>query len=244
MPHPTWRERFAQALRDQSLPRAKIDRLVEEISSHIDELITENPGMDAQALVESRLGSPERVAAFAKTQLWKIPLWSRPTVSFLIFAVCPIFAVGIVGLASLFSIVVLALFDECGVIDASSTSYTALNLTAFAVDYATRVLPLVVATWLFVSLGKRLDRRSWSIASCGVIAMSAFCYSSWVTAKTALDHGSIGLSLGFHPDLDHVLRAMLPILLATWMLTRSSSVSRNSRESGAGVPAELAAVAS
>jgi hypothetical protein len=72
MPLPTWRERFRQALRDQSLPSAKINRLVEEISSHIDDLITENPGMDAQALVESRLGSPERVAQFAKKQLWSL----------------------------------------------------------------------------------------------------------------------------------------------------------------------------
>ncbi len=244
MPHPTWRERFAQALRDRALPSAKINRLVVEISSHIEDLIAENPGMDATTLVESRLGSPERIADFAKAQLSKVPLWSRPALTFLIFAVGPLFTVALVGLATLLSIVLVALVKECGNFDTPSSPLAPINLTAFAIDYATRVVPLVVTTWLFVSLGRRLDRRSWSIASCGVIAATAMCYTSWVMPKTAVQQGALGLDICFRTDLDHILRAMLPLLLATWMLMRSSPVSGQGHENRDEMPERLAASAS
>jgi hypothetical protein len=238
MPHPTWRERFRQALRDRALPRAKIDRLVEEISSHIDELIMENPGMDAQALVESRLGSPEQVAAFAKTQLSKIPLWSRPTVTFLIFAVGPLFAVILSGLVTILGFVSLVLVAES---DVPAPSYTTVNVLAFAIDYAVRVLPLVAATWLFVYLGRRLKRHSWSIASCCIIAVTALCYTTWVMPKTDWQQGSFGLNVGFQWEVDRLLRAMLPLLLATWMLMRSKSALRNIRGNQDESPVGLAA---
>lgn len=238
MPHPTWRERFAQALRDRALPSAKINRLVEEISSHIEDLIAENPGMDATTLVESRLGSPERIADFAKTQLSRISLWERPTVTFLIFAVGPVFAVALAALVTIFGFVSLVLVAESKV---DVPSYTAVNLLAFANDYAFRVVPLIAATWLFVSLGTRLNRRSWSIASCCIIGATALCYTSWVMPKTAWQQGAFGLNLGFQWELDRCLRAMLPILMATWMLMRSSPALRNTRGNHEEPPVRLAA---
>ncbi|HEX5444682.1 MAG TPA: hypothetical protein VFW87_12660 [Pirellulales bacterium] len=63
-----WPDRLRQELRRQGLPSDYISRLVEELSDHAADISMEKLSMDAEQNAATRLGSPEQLASFAKSE--------------------------------------------------------------------------------------------------------------------------------------------------------------------------------
>ena len=88
MARPQWRDRLREELRKRNLPPAYAARLIEELADHVTDLEQENPSMDAQMLVEEKLGSPESLAEAAAAALAGRTFAGRHPV--LMFLVVPI----------------------------------------------------------------------------------------------------------------------------------------------------------
>src|SRR5205814_320 len=104
-----WPEELRRSLRQQNLPRAYVDRLVEELSDHSIDLQTENPSMDAQVALD-RIGSADKIAAVASCEFRRRTFASRHP--WLAFVVAPVAFIPL-----LFVSLLLALFAVAWAID-------------------------------------------------------------------------------------------------------------------------------
>ena len=84
-----WLDEVRGRLAKHGLPPAYVQRFVQELSDHFDDLKEENMGTEVD--VSSRLGEPERVAQAAVAAYRRRSFLGRhPTAAFLVFAVSPL----------------------------------------------------------------------------------------------------------------------------------------------------------
>jgi hypothetical protein len=217
-----WRSRLVKELRRQGLPRDYVDRLVDEWSDHASDLILENPSMDAELELESRLGIPEHLAEIATKEFRRRTFAGRhPILSFVISPLLMvIFTTGLM-------LVLAGLLLDMG-----GNNVALLNGIGFACTAILPFAPFLLSTLLFVWLGRRAGRRSWSMVACVIIAIAALGFRAENTAKTADHQGRIILYYDFavgalnRIDLDRLLHAAVPLGLGVWLHWQSSKSRR------------------
>jgi hypothetical protein len=228
MASPQWHDRLRQELRRQGLPSEYISRLVEELSDHATDLSMENSSMDAEQVADVRLGSPEQLATFAKSEFQRStfagrhPLWT--------FVAGPIFA--IIGTLT---VVCLVAFGAAWLIDtATGGSLSAndeLGLPPSSLEMGimrsfnttVRFVPFVFSAWLFVRLGRRAELQTWSIGACGIIALAAIFFSSVLTPATAQAKATWMIGVGWKLGFDQILQAAVPFALGAWLIWQHST---------------------
>jgi hypothetical protein len=220
-----WRSRLVTALRRQGLPRAYVDRLVEELSDHTTDLFLEDQSMDAQQEVEARLGSPEQLAAVAKAEFQKRTFAGRhPAVTFL--------AGPIIAVTGTFAASIMLLFAVTWLIDlATGGSLTAndeANLPPSTFETGlmqffngvVRFAPFALSAWFFARLGRRSGRAVWSIIACGIVAVIAILFWSVMTQRPG-DKGMWMMGIGWRGwkiGIDQILQAAVPLAFGVWAL--------------------------
>jgi hypothetical protein len=225
-----WRSQLVEALNRQSLPSAYVDRLVEELSDHASDLFMENPSMEAQQNVATRLGTPEQLAAVAKAEFQRRTFAGRhPVVT---FVAGPIVAViGTFVANALLVIAALLLVEEAM---GGSFLKHERNTSAFAFDVGVlqvlncciRFVPFALPAWFFVRLGRRSELRAWTMTACGIVAVAALFLSAVVNPGTAKGEGTWIIDPTWRIGFDQIVQAAVPLAFGMWMLWRSS-VSRS-----------------
>lgn len=225
MANPHWLKRLQQELRRQRLPSDYISRLVEELSDHAADLMTEKTSMDAAHGVEARLGSPEQLASLAGHEFRRRTFAGRhPVLTFMVGPVAAIVAT-LVSICLVGFVLSLAIDALLGVF-VSSTEVadfpsSALEMGIVRVYNAlVRFLPFAISAWLFVRLGERAGLRVWSISAACVVALMAACFSSVVTPASLNEPPKWIIGVGLNLGLDQFVQAAVPLLLAGWLIRR------------------------
>lgn len=223
MASPQWRDRLRQELRRQGLPSDYISRLVEELSDHAADITMEKSSMDAEKNSAARLGNPEQLASFAKSEFQRRTFAGRHPL--LTFIAGPIFA--IIGT---FTVVCLIAFGGSLLIDfGGSWLIDDLGLPPTTLEMgivqfynmSVRFVPFVFSAWLFACLGRRAGLRMWSIPACGIVALVAIFFSSVVTPATApTDLPTWIIGFRWKPGVDQILQAAVPVAFVAWIIWR------------------------
>jgi hypothetical protein len=231
-----WRSRLVEELLRQGLPKKQVDRLVEELTDHAEDVLSENQSIDADQALESRLGSPAQLAAVAKEEFKQSTFAGRhPLLTFVVGPIATalgIFAITLLVIA--FVTWSASLIDpeiETNPISSAQNAIVAYRICQ-TVSLFFRFVPFVLSAWVFVTLSRRTGLHSWSFLACLVVAVSAFCFKSVAVLQSQPDR-----RVYIHVDLSHIdlidnlnftqiMQAIVPLAFGTWLYWRCS---RNSR---------------
>jgi len=221
-----WHETLRGALRRQNLPRAYIDRLVEELSDHLLDTQTENPSMDAQTAI-SHLGSTETIAAVANHEFRRQHFAGRHPYFTFVFgpiAFVPLLFFGLLFgpfciFATLEAVVdtVVALVTGSALVPAPEEPGTlAPYWVVCCYHHFFRFVPFALAAWIFCRWGRRAGMQRWAIVSCGIIAALAGATASYVKPIDGSGEWAFGLAL--KPGFGQLLQLLVPLAVAVWLL--------------------------
>jgi hypothetical protein len=233
-----WLDRLETELRRRSLPAGYRARLLEELADHLSELEQEKTSMDAQLLLEERIGTPETVASNARSEYTRRTFAGRHPV--LTFGVAPLFAVIGILLSTL-------LVAWCAVWVLAMTTPQLLQETAppttfqwclvYCVLWFVRLVPFGLSAWLFARAGRRLHRPHWSLLACTIVAALAFVF--WMNVQTATDQvqGQVffGLAVQQMPHPEQYVQAAFPLAIGIWSTWTLLRAGRDANSLSAGV---------
>lgn len=234
-----WFDEVAERLTAGRVPRKYVQRFVDELADHFEDLKEETMGRGAEAY--SRLGEPQHVAAAAVEAYRRGNLLARHSaLKFLVFAVSPILSLIVFAIAGLF--VLLAVAKGLGYVDRTGT-HVGDVVKAILPDLLTAitvVIPAAGLTALYFALANRLGiGRRWTLASClvlSVLAGLAMCdvTLSELPGQSRLTYG-LGLGLGA-ADLLRMCKALAPLALGVWLMRRSRHQGLREIKGGTAVP--------
>jgi hypothetical protein len=221
MASPRWFEQLQAQLVRSDLPDDYVERLLEELSDHFQDLMEET--MSTQAEVCARLGEPQDVAdAAAFGYRHRGYLGRHPAIAGLVFAVSPIVALAALSYTVLLSMVVGA--EWLGIVGdgASPLGTTSQAILSYGLKLATIVLPSLVLAVAYCRLAGRCGiGRKWMITSCVVLAVLAALAGIQLTFAETPGHGSVSLSLGVGlTETVQMLQLLVPLAVAWWFARR------------------------
>ena len=220
MARPQWRDRLREELRKRGLPPAYAARLIEELADHVTDLEQENPSMDAQLLVEEKLGSPESLAEAAAAELAARTFAGRHPV--LTFFVAPIPAAVLARAAVL--LVCLAcksVFTPLEPVNPNPPTAFEWRL-AYGIVFVQRFAPFALTAWFFLAMARRAGRPVWGITACAPVAVFAFTFRTGVIPPT-VEHNLLiwfGPPNGLHQWQTGLLQSVVPLVLGLWAWLR------------------------
>lgn len=217
----SWRKQLEQELCRQRLPRKQIERLVDELTDHAQDLLSGEHSMDAEQKLDSRMGSPEQLAQVARGEYIKSTFAARrPALAFIGVPLVTMFGT-VVGLVVFFGVLSSFLDKMVG----GSLSLQTKNAFVEFGSLLVRFVPFLFSTWLVVRFGRRSDRYTWSKIGIGLIVVAAFMFTSTVLPRVGETRGQWMLKLGIGESLNwsHVLQAAVPLAFGAAMIQRMSS---------------------
>jgi hypothetical protein len=228
MAGPHWLDRFAAELRKQHLPAGYRARLLEELADHLSQLEQETTSMDAQVLLEERIGRPEAVAANARSEFNRRTFaWRHP---WLTFGVAPVFSVIGALLATLliaWCAVWLLAMTTPQLLQESTPPTPAQWFMVHCVLWFVRLAPFSLCAWLFARAGRRLHRPNWGLLACTIVAALAFVFWMGIRNATSEVQGQVffGLAIQQLPHPEQFVQAAVPLAIgvwSTWSLLRAA----------------------
>ena len=219
MAAPRWLDRFAAELRKQHLPACYRARLLEELADHLSELEQETTSMDAQLLLEERIGKPEVIAAEARSEFARRTFAGRHPV--LTFGVAPLFTVIGLLLATLFvawGAMWLLAMTTPQLLQKTQPPTAMQWCLVYCVVWFVRLVPFGLSAWLFARAGRRLGRTRWGLIACTIVAALAFVFWTGVRTATPGIKGQVffGLAIQQIPHAEQFVQAALPLAIGVW----------------------------
>lgn len=223
MSAPHWLDQFAAELRRQHLPAGYRARLLDELADHLSELEQETTSMEAQLLLEERIGRPDIIAAEARSEYTRRTFAGRHPV--LTFGVAPI----PILLATLISLVLaMWLIVWCvgmttpSLLDRNSSPSFLQLCVVYSVVVFMRSVPFALVAWFLARTGRRAQRPIWGFLSCAIVAAMAFLFFMNINPGPGALHGQVfmGLAVYQFPNfhIEQWLQAALPLAIGGWTL--------------------------
>ncbi|WP_010588429.1 hypothetical protein [Schlesneria paludicola] len=216
MANQEWRDRLWMELSQRNLPAFYAARLFEELTDHFTDIEQEDLSMDALTSAEERLGAPALLAQAAEKEYRKRTFAGRHPV--LMFALLPLPAVTVTWIATMI---------VCGLGKSLVTPLLPVKCdpptlfewgVAYASMYVVRFLPFLLMAWLFTSLGRRANRRGWSLLACGFVAV--FALFVHIHLREPDDQYNLmvccGPEFGFQVWPARLLQAGVPLAVGLW----------------------------
>ncbi len=183
MANPSWLDDVRKRLARQLLPPSYVQRFIEELSDHLDDLKEE--GMDQNS--SSRLGKPEQVAEAAAVAYRRRSFLGRhPMAAFLVFGISPV-----VSLVALVALVMFGLrarpnsWDDPLFAGLNRIGPSASAVAAYLTSVSVVVIPSIVVSILYCWLvGRSGINKKWVLLSCTILSVLAALPSC--EAKVAL----------------------------------------------------------
>jgi hypothetical protein len=215
------------------LPSDYVSRLVDELADHVADFFRENPSMDANSNLDGVLGTPDHIAATAKTEFRRRTFAGRhPAATFL---AGPPIAV-LLALAANVALIVGVLMGVDYATDGAFEANDAEHLPPSPFEMSvvrtlcgtTRFAPFIASAWLLALAARRAGLWKWGALACGIVAAIAFCFTSVVGQSPAEGMGYWSHGFGWKPGLDPLLQAAVPVGFAFWLLRKSSTTAPSS----------------
>ncbi len=231
MASPQWRSRLVEAMRRQGLPTAYVNRLVDELCDHAENILMENSGMDAEQIAMDRLGSPEQLAEVARCEFQRRTFAGRhPIVTFVAgpaFVMLGTFVVSVMLVVASCWLIDTVTGGRLSANDATNDPPSALETGVMQMlNVVVRFVPFAASAWLYVRLGKRSGRRGWGVVACGLVAVVAVCFVSTVNPQTVESKATWCLGIGWKFGFDQVLQSLVPLAFGAGMLWKITKVDR------------------
>jgi hypothetical protein len=215
-----WRDRLREELRKRNLPPAYAARLIEELADHVTDLEQENPSMDAQLLIEEKLGTPESLAEAAAAELAGRTFAGRHPV--LMFLVAPIPAV-VLTLAAVLIVCQACKLAVTPLAPVNPNPPTAFEWAlVYGIVFFQRFAPFALTAWLFLAMARRAGRPVWGITACALVALFAFAFRTGVLPPTFKRNLTVwfGPPNGLHQWQIGLLQSAVPLALGLWAWRR------------------------
>jgi len=215
-----WFRELQARLASQGLPRHYVQRLVEEVTDHFQDLKEETMGQLAEAY--ARLGEPQQVADAAVAAYRRRSLIARHSaMAFLVFAVSPILSLVVSCAAGVFFLALAA--RGLGFIDENGQHFgtSAAAWLVYLLPAVTIMLPAAALTAVYYGLARWAGTgRRWILVSCIVISVLAGLTMCSVTLSDTPGQSSLTYGLGV-PSGWHMLQALAPLALGFWLWRRT-----------------------
>jgi len=222
-----WLEQFRAQLGKEKLPAAYVERLVEEISDHWQDLREENMPTELEQGV--RMGEPGQVAALAGCTYGRRLLRRRPVLAFAIFVLSPLPILVLLSLAMLYA-AGLGLEKWQGAGSGHSLKQT---LNPAAMDAAIAAVLVLSTGLLTAGFGRLAERagltRRWAVASGLILCLAVGLTIHQVKLSDTLGQSSIELGLGwgaYRYKLWQAVQLSLGLALCFLVLRRRPRTSR------------------
>jgi hypothetical protein len=238
-----WPDQLRHKLRQQNLPPAYIDRLMEELSEHFIDAQLEITCMDAQNAL-SRIGSAENIAAVATHEFRRQHFAGRHPYFTFIFgpiAFLPMLFLGLLFgpyciLATLESAFALLTGNSLPPVHEEASTLLPYWI-ACCYHHFFRFIPFALTAWIFCRWGQRIGMQPWAMVACGIVAVMA---GATVSRVKPVDANSAEWMLMFGlamPSVNQLFQFFVPLAVAAWLLRRVPQ-----RRSPTGVTPNMATV--
>jgi hypothetical protein len=218
-----WFEDLRRHLIRHGLPRSYIQRFMEEMTDHFEDLKEKTMGSEAEAY--ARLGQSEEVAEAAAVAYRRRSFLGRhPLAALLVFAVSPVISLGV--LTSLtFAGLMLALVAAGGRLGLLGERGMQLGAAArvtltYGLTLAAIVVPSMILSLLYCGLAARtIVGRKWMVMPCAILALIAgatYCQTTFSDTPGAV---SISFALGAH-SMVQAVQFIVPIACGWWFIRR------------------------
>jgi hypothetical protein len=190
-----WFDNLRKQLIRYDLPRSYIQRFMEEVTDHLEDLKEETMGSETDAY--ARLGESERVAGAAVVAYRQRSFFGRhPALTLLVFAIAPVVLLSVLMVVGLFALVQTAVWLGLIGDDGLHIGTTSKAMLPYALSLAVVIIPSMILSILYCGLARRtVVGRIWKIVPFGVLAfVGAACYCQ--VTFTGTGHGSILLGFG------------------------------------------------
>lgn len=222
MVSPPWFEQFKTRIARHGLPDDYVQRLMEELSDHWEDLMEESMSTIENAC--ARLGEPQDVAGAAVLAYRQRGYLGRhPAAATVVFGISPVLMLGLSAL-----VVVLVAIQVASWLGIAGEGAGALGATSKVIlSYGLKLLAIGMPSLLLaVGYCKLASRqglgRGWMLASCVVLAIVAAASGLQLTFAEAPGHGSVSLSFGIRSaELLMLVQFVVPLAVAWWFLSRS-----------------------
>jgi hypothetical protein len=210
-----WRKELRNELVRQELPLKYIERLVEELSDHFNDITEESTSMEAKkgSLAAERMGQPSDLATAAATGYYK-RVFSREH-PVLVFAWLPILLLPVLW-AGLFVAECLI----CQGMGDMPNSYQGLRIVGYGESGLFLVPPAVIAV-MFCRFARRngIDWR-WPMLTTGILAVFAGLVFSTVIPSGPNREPVLGFCVGLPVTVQQLLQSMLIFAFGGWCCWR------------------------
>jgi len=217
-----WLSSVQQRLAKHALPPSYVQRFVEELTDHLEDLKENEMNMEDNLV--SRLGEPEQVAEAAVTAYRRRSFLGRhPAAAFLVFGISPVVSLIVP------SIVFACLLGvtEFGFGINPFRAGIAGEVIVLLVSLLAITVPSILATIVYCKLGKRLGvGRKWILASC--VTFTVFASSTGFWRAESGQHclgllwpGLWGLG-GLVTLTQHLVSLIVPLAIGWWFMRRKS----------------------
>jgi hypothetical protein len=227
-----WLNELRAEFARQNLPPFYAERLVVELSDHLNDYLEDHMSTDAKDLrsVVSRLGTPGGIATVAGREFRRQRFSGRhPVVA---FVVLPLLTLPLLWSTTLAGIVAAAalLGFEKGSAAATGPMAEWGNWCLPGIVFGMVFTPIVIASLLFCRMASRAGvGATWSIVACGIIAALGSMAMINVALPTAAEQGHLTLGLGVsaHPSIQQILQFLVPVCIGGWAVWQQSDRKRS-----------------
>jgi hypothetical protein len=233
MVSPPWHEKVRMELVRQGLPPSYIERLVQELRGHFDDLMEEERRMEAgkhafpgaeQKNWAERMGQPADVAAVAVAEYHRRAFSRKhPVVTFAVFPVLLVF-----GLWAGFLLSTYAIGEIAGQDDETPMTLASLCIKNYF-THALILAPIAVVTFFFCRFARTngLDGR-WPMTTTAILAIIAGVIWSNIITPGPSHEPKLGLMIGLPFGVQSWLQSMLILAIggfSRWLGHRPKIVS-------------------
>jgi hypothetical protein len=218
-----WFEDLHRRLIRHDLPRSYVQRFMEEVTDHLEDLKEKTMGSEAEAY--ARLGQSEQVAEAAVAAYRRRSFLGRhPVAALLVFAVSPVISLGVLTSLTFVGLMALAVTAErLGLIDCNGImrlGATARATLTYALTLAAIMVPSMILSFLYCGLARRtVVGRKWMVLPSGVLAVTAAAVYCQVTLSDMPGDGSIFIGLGARGMMQAV-QFFVPPACGWWFIRR------------------------
>lgn len=222
MTNQPWLDEVQKRLAKNDLPPSYIQRLMEELADHFQDLTEET--MNTEANVLSRLGEPNQVAGVAIQAYRQRTFFGRhPFAKLWVFAVSPVAAMFLV-----FALLFLGVLAFCGICGISGIKKHAQSIDptalAWGISLFAIILPAALLTISYCRWAKRFGvGKRWMLVSSGVLAVIAMLSYQNVALSDMPGQSqlTVGLGLGLPPSLLQFVQLLIPLAIGLWFVLRT-----------------------
>ena len=220
-----WLETMRAELARQKLPPLYVERLVAELSDHLDTFTEDRMSTDAKDLrgLTGHLGRPRDIATTAASEFRGRTFSGRhPLVTFLALPIVtlPLLWAAVVG-TCLLGVKMMGIDSEGPNVDGPLANWLTANMRPIV--FAILVLPAAAAEIGFCRLAARAGLgRKWSVTACVVVALFCGLASLNISLPTVggKGHVTFGLGVALHLSILQIARFAVPLATGLWMIRR------------------------